>query len=200
MSPELASNPVAQRPRTLVTLHDARVSDLCKAEAFTRWNVKREQRGSGDGKPSLRPQMTRVLSSNAADQDVANEPIRWRLVKLETPSLPVQCWHACNGWVGLTAAHSSHVREFRLPAGGAFRDQVEQVPHAAEIIARLEAGVGDAQDLSGLAPKHRDARPRAAVDAVAHVLAEPVALVRDHGKFPAAARRERLLLRRRVGR
>ena len=46
------------------------------------------------------------------------------------------------------------VAEFRLPAGGTFGQQAEQVPQRAEVVIWLEAGIGDAQDAVGVAAEH----------------------------------------------
>src|SRR5229473_5306447 len=100
----------------------------------------------------------------------------------------------------IRATRLRRILELRLPAGSSLRDEIEQVPHGAEIVARRERRVGDAHDLLAFAPEYRDARRRAAVGAIAHVLAEGRTLVGDHGKFPAAARGEFLLLLGRIGR
>src|SRR5262249_55858856 len=65
----------------------------------------------------------------------------------------------------------------RLPAGGAFGNEIEEVPDAAEIVARRERRVGHPHDSPFLAPEHGDARHPAAVLTVAHVLGERGAFV-----------------------
>src|SRR5262245_11568148 len=93
----------------------------------------------------------------------------------------------------------SRVLVFRLPAGGAFGDEIEEVPDAAEIVAGRERCVGHPHDPPVLAPEHGDARHPAAVLTVAHVLGERGALVRHHGKRPMPAFRELPLLLWRIG-
>src|SRR5919198_4721613 len=74
---------------------------------------------------------------------------------------------------------STRVAEFRLPAGDALRDEVEHVPHRAEVVARRETGIGDAQDFSAAFLEHRHAGQRSVVP-IAHVLRETRVLDRDH--------------------
>src|SRR6516165_267491 len=94
----------------------------------------------------------------------------------------------------------SRVRVLRLPAGGAFGNEIEEVPDAAEIVAGREGRVGDPHDPAVLTPEHGDARHPAAVLTVAHVPGERGALVRHHGKRPMPAFRKLLLLLWCIGR
>src|SRR5262245_4597250 len=64
---------------------------------------------------------------------------------------------------------ASRVAELGCPMARAARQEIEDVPEGAEIIAGLEAGVGDAQDALAIAPEHGNARqPAAALGAIAH--------------------------------
>src|SRR5215470_15537970 len=75
---------------------------------------------------------------------------------------------------------------FGPPAGGALREQVEEVPDRAEIVARREPGVGDAEDLAAALLVHRYARHPAIVAAIAHVGGEAGVPMRHHAESPAA--------------
>src|SRR5215471_8403438 len=72
----------------------------------------------------------------------------------------------------------SRVVVLRLPAGGAFGNEIEEVPDAAEIVAGRERCVGHPHDPAVLAPEHGDARHPSAVLTVAHFLSERSALMR----------------------
>ena len=72
--------------------------------------------------------------------------------------------------------------ELRLPPGGPFREKVKDVPQRAEIVARPESCVGDADDAALCAPKYRDPRTPAVLSAVPHVGGERAALWPTIGK------------------
>jgi hypothetical protein len=64
-------------------------------------------------------------------------------------------------------SHSACVAKFRLPARGAFRNEIKEVPDTAEIVTRAEAGIRHPHDLVALALEDRNARHRAAIRAIA---------------------------------
>src|SRR5262249_16134514 len=97
----------------------------------------------------------------------------------------------------IISARSIGVPEFCPPPGCAFRDEIEEVPDPAEIIAGRERSVRDPDDATAVALEHRYPRHRA-VAPITHVLRESRPLARHHGKPPAAATCEFLLLLRRV--
>jgi hypothetical protein len=56
-----------------------------------------------------------------------------------------------------TTGKRSPVAELRAPARRAYGQQIEEMPDRAEIVARAEAGIGDAQHGIARALEHRDA-------------------------------------------
>src|SRR5262245_31501486 len=79
-------------------------------------------------------------------------------------------------WPIVPNASLAGVAVLWFPARGAFGDQVEDVPHSAEIVAGRERGVGDAHDLVPCPLEHRDAGHCMTVAPVPHVLREGRAL------------------------
>jgi hypothetical protein len=73
---------VAQRPRTLVTPHDGRVSVLCKWKCFASGAVGWHRRCSGDPQPLRRAASTRVMGSarriNALRLDRSEDVRYWQ--------------------------------------------------------------------------------------------------------------------------
>src|SRR6516162_2746609 len=82
---------------------------------------------------------------------------------------------------------SACVLVFWLPSGRAFGDQIEEMPHAAEIVAGRERRIGNAHELAGLALEHRNSWGKSVLAGVAHVARKARAMMRHHRKFPAAA-------------
>src|SRR5262249_16458943 len=82
---------------------------------------------------------------------------------------------------------------FWLPVRRAFRTNIEEVPDRAEIIARPERRVRDADDFSAPFLEHGDARHPAVVAPVAHVGGEGGIAMRHHAEAPAARCLEFLL-------
>src|SRR5215813_12088145 len=99
--------------------------------------------------------------------------------------------HSGHSWVETPQCSGpavlSRVLVLRLPASGAFGNELQEVPDAAEIVARREWRVGHPHDSPVLAPEHGDARHPTAVLTVTHVLGERGPLVRHHGKRPMPA-------------
>src|SRR5262245_663469 len=82
----------------------------------------------------------------------------------------------------------------RRPVAGALRNQIEEVPDAAEIIAGPEAGIRHPQQLVPALLENRYARQPAILAAIAHVLRKRAVAVGDHADAPVARRLELLLL------